>query len=375
MKLFVAIGTIILYSLAVSFTTGFGNEHRTLEIGAAAPDFHLMSVDGKIYSLATFKNAKVLVIVFTCNHCPTAQAYEDRLIKMTADYKNKNVQIVAIMPNDPASLRLDELDFSDIGDSYADMKVRAEEKNFNFPYLYDGETEIASNAYGPIATPHVFIFDEERKLRYEGRVDDTESPFKTPKNTDARNAIDALLNGHDVPVKTTKVFGCSVKWSEKRELVEKSLHAWAKEPVHLELIGGDSLRNLMKNPSDKLRLIYLWNLRSPQGEKQFPEFVTINRMYRDRDFELISISADSPAHREEVLGFLQTQQASNANYLFNSDDESKLIKIIGDSWQGNLPYTILVEPGGAIVYRKEGIMDPAKLKWTIVNNHLIGRYP
>ncbi len=114
-------------------------------------------------------------------------------------------------------LRLDELDFSDLGDSFEEMKIRAKEKKFNFPYLYDGETETASRAYGPVATPHVFVFDKERKLRYEGRVDDMESPFKTPRNTDTRNAIDALLDHREVPVKTTKVFGCSVKWSgEKR---------------------------------------------------------------------------------------------------------------------------------------------------------------
>ena len=154
------------------------DEHKTLEIGAAAPDFQLKGVDDKTYSLASFKNAEVLVIVFTCNHCPTAQAYEDRLIKLTSDYANKSVAVVAINPNDPASLRLDELDFSDLGDSFEEMKIRAKEKKFNFPYLYDGDTETASKAYGPIATPHVFIFDKDRKLRYEGRVDDMENPFQ-----------------------------------------------------------------------------------------------------------------------------------------------------------------------------------------------------
>jgi thiol-disulfide isomerase/thioredoxin len=350
-------------------------DHKTLEIGANAPDFNLKSVDGKFYSLASFKKADVLVIVFTCNHCPTAQAYEDRLIKLTSDYAKKNVAVVAIMPNDPSCLRLDELDFSDIGDSYEEMKIRAMEKKFNFPYLYDGETEKVSMAYGPVATPHVFVFDKERKLCYQGRVDDMESPFKTPTSPDARNAINAILNNQEVVVKTTKVFGCSVKWSEKKDLVEKVRREWAKEPVHLESIGVDSLKNMISNPSDKLRLINFWATQSPPSEKEFQEFVSINRMYRDRDFEFISISTDAPGNKDTVLKFLQVQQASNSNYIFNKDDKQIPMNAIVPSWQGNLPYTILVEPGGAIVYAKAGPIDPARLKWTIVNNHLIGKYP
>ena len=361
--------------MLAGFVPRFHYDHKTLEIGAAAPDFQLKGVDDKTYNLASFKNAEVLVIVFTCNHCPTAQAYEDRLIKLTSDYANKSVAVVAINPNDPASLRLDELDFSDLGDSFEEMKIRAKEKKFNFPYLYDGETEIASKAYGPIATPHVFIFDKDRKLRYEGRVDDMENPFKTPTNTDARNAIEALINHREVPVKTTKVFGCSVKWSEKKELVQKAKEAWAKEPVHLNLMNEDSIKSMMKNSSGKLRLIYVWEIQSLPSVQSFPDLISINRMYRDRDFELITVCIDEQSKKDLLLQFLQKQEASNSNYLISTDNKNKITRAINPLWQGEFPYTMLVEPGGEIVYSKEGAVDPAKLKTIIVNNHLIGRYP
>jgi AhpC/TSA family len=375
MRIILLLGLSCAFLLPTAFITAPKDEHKTLEIGASAPDFKLIGVDGKTYSLASFKNAEILVVIFTCNHCPTAQAYEDRIIKMTSDYAARGVAVVAIMPNDPTCLRLDELDFSDLGDSYDEMKIRAKEKKFNFPYLYDGETETVSRAYGPVATPHVFVFDRERKLRYEGRVDDMESPFKTPQSTDTRNAIDALLEHREVPVKTTKVFGCSVKWSEKKDLVEKARIAWSKEPVSLQMIDADSLRSIMKNPSDKLFLINFWSTSSDLSTNEFQNFITINRMYRDRDFQFISISADEIVNREKVLRFLQTQQASNINYLFDGNDKNKLINAVGPSWRGGLPYTILVEPGGKIVYEKTGTIDPANLKTTIVNNHLIGKYP
>jgi thiol-disulfide isomerase/thioredoxin len=218
----------LLIALLVSASFTF-IDRQTLAIGAQAPDFKLTGVDGKTYTLASFKNAKVLVVVFMCNHCPTSQAYEHRIIKLTSDYAPKGVRLVAINPNNPSSLRLDELGYSDVGDSFAEMKIRAKQIGFNFPYLYDGATEIASNKYGPVTTPHVFIFDEARKLRYQGRIDDMENPAKTPTSNDARNAIDALLAGKEVPVATTKVFGCSIKWIEKKDWIQKAEIQWAKE--------------------------------------------------------------------------------------------------------------------------------------------------
>lgn len=349
-------------------------EHPTLAIGAAAPDFMLPATDGKSYSLSSFRNARVLVVVFTCNHCPTAQAYEDRLIRLTKDYSDKGVAVVAIMPNDPTSIRLDELGYTDMGDTFEEMKRRAAEKKFNFPYLYDGENEAVSRKYGPIATPHVFIFDKDRKLRYSGRVDDVEKPTKTPNTQDARNAIDAVLGGKDVAVKTTKVFGCSVKWAEKSDWIQKAKLEWAKEPVKLDTISADGIRDLLRNNTDKLRLINVWATWCGPCVAEFPEFVDMNRMYRRRDFEFISISADEPAKRLKALQFLQQSQASATNYIFNVDDKYKLIEAIDPKWQGALPYTLLVEPGGKIVYSKEGPIDPAAMKKAIVEDPAIGRY-
>lgn len=349
-------------------------EHKTLAIGSQAPNFTLPGVDGKTYTLASFKNAAVLVIIFTCNHCPTAQAYEDRIIQLTNDYKSKGVAVVAISPNDPKSVRLDELGYSDMGDSFQEMKLRAKQKQFNFPYLYDGNTQATAKVYGPVATPHVFIFDKARKLRYQGRIDNVEKPGKTPTESDTRAAIDALLQNKSVPVETTKVFGCSVKWAEKNDLVKKGFEEWAKEPVTVDMIDEAGLKELLKNNTGKLRLINLWATWCGPCVTEFPEFISINRMYRQRDFEFISISADDPAKKEKVLQFLKKQQASNTNYLFSIDDKYKLIEAIDPKWQGALPYTILVEPGGKIVYAKQGPIDAAAMKKLIVDNPLIGRY-
>jgi peroxiredoxin len=349
-------------------------DHPTLAIGAAAPDFSLPGVDGKTYSLSSFKEARLLVVVFTCNHCPTAQAYEDRIIQLTNDYKSKGVAVVAIMPNDPQSIRLDELGYTDMSDSFEEMKRRSDEKHFNFPYLYDGKDEAVSIKYGPIATPHVFVFDKDRKLRYSGRIDDVEKPSKTPNTHDARNAIEALLNNKAVPVATTKVFGCSIKWAEKSDWIEKAKQEWGKEPVKLDTITVDGIRSLIRNKTEKLRLINVWATWCGPCVAEFPDLVDINRMYRRRDFEFISISADEPARKDKALQFLQKSQASATNYIFNVDDKYKLIEAIDPKWGGALPYTLVIEPGGKIIYAKDGPVDAAALKKLIVDNPAIGRY-
>jgi thiol-disulfide isomerase/thioredoxin len=372
-KIFLTSLLVLLFKSSFCFSNP-PDDHPTLAIGSKAPAFSLKGVDGKTYSLTSFAKYKILVIVFTCNHCPTAQAYEDRIIKLTNDYRPKNVGIVAINPNDPSAIRLDELGYTDMSDTYAEMKLRAAQKKFNFPYLYDGATQSTAKAYGPVATPHVFIFDNERKLRYQGRIDDVEKPTKTPNSFDTRNAIDDLLQNKDVAVKTTKVFGCSIKWAEKENWIVKGREEWAKEPVELETIDEAGIKNLVQNNSGKLRLINIWATWCGPCVVEFPEFVTMNRMYRGRDFEFVSVCLDDLEKKDKALKFLKEKQASNKNYIFNIDNKYTFIETIDPKWQGALPYTMIVEPGGKIVYAQQNIIDPGKIKKLIVDNPTIGRY-
>jgi len=338
----------------------------SLEIGAAAPDFSLPGVDGKTYTLESFRDAEILVVIFTCNHCPTSQAYEDRIKQLAADYKDKKVALVAISPNDPEAVRPDELGYSDLGDSLEDMKVRARDNAFNFPYLYDGETQKASRAYGPVATPHVFVFDKARKLRYAGRIDSSERPDKVTTR-ETRDAIEALLAGRAVLVETTKAFGCSTKWSDKRASARKWLEDCAKEPVDLKPIDEAAVRALAKNDGRKARLIAVWVSDGVSSVEALSELVTMNRMYRNRNFEMVTIAADAPAAKDKVLETLKATQASATNYIFGGGDKEKLLKAVDEKPGGGaLPHVILVAPGGEVLYRQAGAVDPLALKKAIV---------
>jgi len=346
------------------------NKPKTLAIGQPAPDFMLPGVDNRYWRLKDFDKADVLVIVFTCNHCPTAQAYEDRIIQFAADYRDKGVALVAISPNDPSAVRPDELGYSDLSDSFDEMKIRAGDRKFNFPYLYDGDNQRASRAYGPVTTPHVFVFDKARKLRYVGRIDDSGSG--QVKVSDLRNAVDALLAGKPVPVETTRPFGCSIKWSDKRKHVQDSFFKWAREPVTLEAIDEEGVKNLLANDSQKLRLVNVWATWCGPCAMEFPDLVTINRMYRNRNFEMVTISTDRPSRQEQALAFLKKYQASCTNYIFETDNIGRFAMALGNNWRGAIPLTLIIKPGGEVIYRQEGVIEPLSVRKVIVE--YLGRY-
>jgi thiol-disulfide isomerase/thioredoxin len=202
-------------------------------------------------------------------------------------------------------------------------------------------------------------------------VDDSESPAKVT-TSDARNAIEAVLAGKPVPVGTTKVFGCSVKWSDKRAGVKEGYEEWAKEPVTVAPIDEAGVRALVRNDSKKLRLVNVWATWCGPCVIEFPDLVAINRMYRGRDFEVVTVDADPPETRERVLEFLKTQQASTRNFVFDKGDPYALVEAADPQWQGELPHTILVAPGGKVIYRSEAAFDRLKLRKAIVA--WVGRY-
>jgi thiol-disulfide isomerase/thioredoxin len=345
-------------------------EVRQLAIGDSAPDFALPGIDGRTHRLNDYKDASVLMVIFLSNHCPFCHAIEPRLIRLVEEYRSAGLSVVAINPNHPDAVSVTELGYAKYNDSFEEMKPYAKESRFNFPYLYDGETQGIAKAYGALATPHVFIFDGKRRLRHTGRYDD--SRFVDPttvKFPDARNVVEALLAGRPVPVEITRPMGCSTKWLEKKTLIAEADEKWRHTPVSIELIDSMGVKALAANPTGKLRLFNVWATWCTPCVEEFPELVSLTRRLQARQFEVITISLDDPKHSDRAQRFLADRSAGmpeklaatvhaegrkTNNYLYNGADLDDLVSALDPDWPGPLPHSILVAPGGRIVWRQNG---------------------
>jgi peroxiredoxin len=342
-------------------------EHPILPIGSPAPDFALPGVDGKVHKLSEYAGAKVLAIVFECNHCPVSQLYEGRIEKLYKEYRSKGVAFVAINPNNPKSIRLNEQGYTDVNDSLEEMKIRTAFRGSEWPYLYDGDTQAVSSKFGVVATPHIFLFDQDRKLQYQGRIDDNQREDLV-KSRDARNAIEAMLAGRPVALATTNAFGCTTKWMSKASGVAEE---WAKiqaEPVTVDMVGADELKKLRSNGTGKVLLVNFWSTGCSACVSQFLDLETTYRMYRLRSFDFVTVATNPPVEAPAVMEFLKKQHASSPNKQFASADAAGLQAAWGRKWQLGTPYTMVIAPDGKVLYEKEGKLDILELRRVILAN-------
>ncbi|MGA8531882.1 MAG: redoxin domain-containing protein [Acidobacteriaceae bacterium] len=346
--------------LSLSAASLYADPHPILPLGSPAPGFNLPGVDGKMHKLSDYASSPVLVVVFTCDHCPIAQMYEQRIERLYDNYRGRGVAVVAIQGNDPGALTIDELDSSDLSDTLDDMKIRFAWKHLHYPYLYDGATQSVTRAYGPQATPHVFIFDKDRRLRYEGRFDNSYRIEKVTSH-DALNAIDALLAGRPVPLAHTAVFGCSTKWQEKEALREAAERKLNTQAVTVDLIDAAGLRKLRANAGDNYTLVSFWATWCGSCVAEFSDLQDTFRMYSDRGFNLVTVSVNMPDEKPAVLQFLERKHATSRNLLFASDDAATLQKAFDPKWESAVPYTVLLAPGGKVLYSTTGSVDILQL--------------
>jgi thiol-disulfide isomerase/thioredoxin len=345
---------------------------KVLAIGSPIPAFSLSGTDGKIYTVENFKEARILCVVFTCNHCPDSVGAAARFQQIYQDYKGKGVAIVAVNGNNGDSLTPDELGYSPFGDKPEEMAPFAKDYGWTFPYLYDGETQGFIKACGAQSTPHLFVFDADRKLRYTGRMDDGRRNPGAVEKSYLRDALDAMLAGTEVKEPVTRSFGCSTKWLFKKASVAVDQAAWEKRPVTVADLDEELSKKLRANPTKSVRLINFWSTTCGPCVKEFPALVETYRRFQNRPMEFISISLDPVDQRPAVSKFLESRHAAipdstavslkeegrlSNNYQWTGGNPDIMAQAIDPEWSGALPHTILVAPGGKILWRHTGELD------------------
>jgi thiol-disulfide isomerase/thioredoxin len=335
--------------------------HPLMKIGSPLPQFALKGIDGKTYTPEMVKDAKVLVIMFTSNHCPASQLYEGREKQLVADYTGKGVAFLAVQPDGPLASAPSEHNFTDVEDDFEGMKERARFRGFTFPYLNDGDQQSLAKALGPRVTPHIFIFDQNRKLRYEGRIDNNLRAERATTH-ETRDALEALVAGKEPPVTHTPVFGCSTKWNDETAGTERELSQWAALPVTLETTTNAQLTALRKTAPGKTLIINFWATWCGPCKVEMPEIVKTYQWYRSRGVELVTVSVDAPASRPAALTFLQQVHAPARNLQVDNEDLYAVQAAFDPEWQSGVPLTLVLAPDGHVIYRAEGEADILKMR-------------
>ena len=347
----------------------------TLAIGAPAPAFTLPGIDGKTHSLDEFARSAVLVVVFTCNHCPAAQLYEQRIQRLHADYRGRGVTVVAINPDNPKAVPLEDLAYTDLPDTLDGMTARAAHRQLDFPYLYDGDAQAAATAFKVVATPQVFVFDAGRRLQYVGRLDDNIRADRVTTHH-ARDAIDALLAQKPVRIAATAVDGCAIARPGKTTAGDTEPAGNRDARVELQMIAPPELATLRGNGTGHLMLVNFWATWCRPCIAEFPDLVATHRMYRSRGLEFVTVSIDVPASRDSVLRIVQEQRATNRNFMFGSDDTAGLQEAFDPALPASVPFTMLLAPNGDVLHQQHGEAEfPALRRAILANLPDEARYP
>jgi thiol-disulfide isomerase/thioredoxin len=329
------------------------------------PPFRLPGVDGLIYNSTDFRKSELLVIVFLSNHCPTSQIFQHRIIRLAKEYRNKGLAVVAISPNDPEAILPDELSSSALGDTLPEMALRARELQYPFPYLYDGKTQEVATAYGVRVTPHAFLFDKKRKLRYSGRIGDPKNPDREDRE-ELRIAINSLNHGIEPAVVRGLVFGNSIKWIKDRIIAEKTRERFARESVYLKKANIRTLKFVRRNDSKLPKLIYVWSNQDKNNRQELLQLAAIHKIYRKRGLKLVTICVDGNDFTDVAKKLLIETQSSGTNYICSGTEISPVVELRAEEGLETTPFLGLLTSEAKIFYRSTKGLEPLTIKQHII---------
>ncbi|MBT5716722.1 MAG: thioredoxin family protein [Opitutae bacterium] len=329
------------------------------------PPFRLPGVDGNIYDSREFKKSELLAVVFLSNHCPTSQIFQHGIISLAKEYRNQGLQVIAISPNDPEAILPDELSYSVLGDTFSEMVLRSKELQYPFPYLYDGKTQEVSKSYGVRVTPHAYLFDKNRKLRYSGRIGDPKNPDRKDRD-DLRHAIISLIHGTEPVVVRGLAYGNSIKWIKDRIIVEKARSRFSRESVYLKKSNSRTLQFVRRNISKLPTLIYVWSIKDMNNRQDLLKLASIHKIYRKRGLKFVTICVDGKECFDAAKKVLVETQSSGTNYISTGTEISPVADLRSEEGFLTTPFLGLLTPEAKVYYRSNNKINSLIIKRNII---------
>ena len=333
--------------------------------GDKYPNFSLKGVDGKHYDQNQFKDKEFVCIVLYSNHCKISQSFEEVIKEISKLLVSQNSILLLVSPNNENALLPDELAFSDVGDSLKEMRIRSEERNFKFPYLYDGEKQTISNQLSAKSTPHAFLFNNERKLVYSGRIGDYSEPKNINKSDLYQTYRKARSHTHINQI-ITKVHGTAIKTKEDIFLANEVRRRHSEESVKIRSINQQTLEFFLKYNLGKTSLFYLWTSKDEYSRDNLLVLSEIYKIFRKRGLKLYTINIDKNLKETELQ--LEKAQLSASNFILPGNEISPLVRYIPNNTIKVTPLTILFSREQQKLFSKIGSIDSLILKRIILEN-------
>lgn len=355
-KKFLCFGLIYIFN----FTILAKNQNITIK---QISEFSLMGVDYKTYTNKDLNGLNGTLLVFLSNHCKFSQTFQQFLVHSNRKWNNQGIKLIAISPNHEKAVLPDEMAFSEVGDSFEEMVLRAQTQNYNFAYIYDGKNQIITKSIETKITPSAYLFDRQGELVYSGRIGDHEMPNDYEKSELHQNIV-KLINKEKVEYNRTKIHGTAIKFKKDIRFAENLAKRYAEETIRLNYADERKLNFFIEQETNYPRFFYVWSLENNPDvtRENLIKISTVYKIFRKRGIKVFTVCICKPEDQSKVLEILKQTQLSSFNFYTGGTEVSKLVTLRSQEGKRITPFGRIIQGDNSLAYGKNDLLDIKVLK-------------
>ena len=352
----------LCFGLAYIFSFNILAKNQNITIKQIS-EFSLMGVDYKTYTNKDLNGLNGTLLVFLSNHCKFSQMFQQFLVHSNRKWNNQGIKLIAISPNHEKAVLPDEMAFSEVGDSFEEMVLRAQTQNYNFAYIYDGKNQIITKSIETKITPSAYLFDSQGELVYSGRIGDHEMPNDYEKSELHQNIV-KLINNEKVEYNRTKIHGTAIKFKKDIRFAEKLAKRYAEETIRLNYADERKLNFFIEQETNYPRFFYVWSLENNPDEtrENLIKISTVYKIFRKRGIKVFTVCICKPEDQSKVLEILKQTQLSSLNFYTGGTEVSKLVTLRSQEGKRITPFCRIIQGDNSLAYGKNDLLDIKVLK-------------